>query len=185
MAVKVGSDDARLADARTPTSHASTHAPGGGDAIATGTTSGTVCIGNDTRLSDKRTADAIYETGGPTTLAIGAIADGKLAKRVGSTFVGYTLPIRELYYGVQTVSSASTVDIGPYTLAAGETPNISVYIENSSGNEVYQEGYSTAVTGCWYYRYSSESAGTFHVRLQTIAAVSRDFRVRITARSTP
>jgi hypothetical protein len=48
-------NDARLSDARTPTAHATSHAPGGGDALATGATGATFCIGNDSRLSDART----------------------------------------------------------------------------------------------------------------------------------
>ena len=67
-------NDGRLSDSRTPTTHASTHATGGSDAIAPsdigaepaftkntahnknfGSTAGTVCEGNDSRLSDART----------------------------------------------------------------------------------------------------------------------------------
>ena len=67
-------NDGRLSDSRTPTTHASTHATGGTDAIAPsdigaepaftkntahnknfGTAAGTVCQGNDSRLSDART----------------------------------------------------------------------------------------------------------------------------------
>lgn len=72
-------DDPRLSDSRTPTAHASSHQHGGSDEIATataganaipkagaggtlaigwiptGATSSTVCIGNDSRLSDART----------------------------------------------------------------------------------------------------------------------------------
>lgn len=56
--------------------------------IPTGTSSSTVCIGDDSRLSNNRTADAIYETGGPTTLTVGAVADGHFLKRSGSTAIG-------------------------------------------------------------------------------------------------
>lgn len=72
-------NDSRLSDARTPTAHAASHQNGGSDEIAvataaanaipkangsakldigwipTGSTSSTVCIGNDSRLSDART----------------------------------------------------------------------------------------------------------------------------------
>lgn len=67
-------NDGRLSDSRTPTTHASTHATGAADAIAPGdigaepaftkntahnknfgTAAGTVCQGNDSRLSDART----------------------------------------------------------------------------------------------------------------------------------
>ena len=67
-------NDGRLSDSRTPTTHASTHATGAADAIAPsdigaepaftkntahnknfGTAAGTVCAGDDSRLSDART----------------------------------------------------------------------------------------------------------------------------------
>lgn len=75
-------NDARLSDARTPTSHAASHQHGGADEIATatpaanvipktgaggtlaggfvayGTSSSTACVGNDSRLSDARTPTA-------------------------------------------------------------------------------------------------------------------------------
>jgi hypothetical protein len=59
-------NDARLSDARTPTAHASTHQPGGGDAMAVdaaagvgslrtlGTGAAQATAGNDARLSDSR-----------------------------------------------------------------------------------------------------------------------------------
>jgi hypothetical protein len=58
-----------------------------------GTTASTVCEGNDARLSDKRTANAIYETGGPTTLTVGAIAAGELLIRSGSTVIGAAIGV--------------------------------------------------------------------------------------------
>ena len=62
-------NDARLSDSRTPTAHASSHASGGSDVV---------------------TAAKVYETGGPTTLTLGAIADGNALKRSGSTIIGYS-----------------------------------------------------------------------------------------------
>jgi hypothetical protein len=67
-------NDARLSNARTPTAHASSHQPGGGDAMAVDAVAGTgslrtlgtgaqqACAGNDARLSDNRTdANAIHK----------------------------------------------------------------------------------------------------------------------------
>lgn len=76
-------NDSRLTDARTPTAHAASHQNGGSDEIATatpaanaipkagaggtlgggwityGSTASTACVGNDSRLSDDRTASGL------------------------------------------------------------------------------------------------------------------------------
>lgn len=84
-------NDSRLSNARTPTAHANTHATGQSDAIAPadigaepaftknsafnknfGTTAGTVCQGNDSRLSDARTPTAhaaSHQDGGSDEIA--------------------------------------------------------------------------------------------------------------------
>ena len=70
-------NDARLSDSRTPTAHASTHQPGGTDAMAVDAAAGTgslrtlgtgtqqACAGNDSRLSDARTPTAHAATHAP------------------------------------------------------------------------------------------------------------------------
>lgn len=97
----VTTSDARLSDARTPTAHAASHKNGGSDEIAistaaanaipkagatakldigwlpTGTTSTTVCIGNDGRLSDSRspTAHAAnHKSGGTDAIKLDELA---------------------------------------------------------------------------------------------------------------
>ena len=88
-------NDSRLADARTPTTHASTHATGAADAIAPsdigaepsfskntahnknfGTATGTVCQGDDSRLSDARTPTSHNHSG--TDITSGTIDTDRL-----------------------------------------------------------------------------------------------------------
>jgi hypothetical protein len=79
---------------------------------ALGTSASTACAGNDSRLSDSRAptgaasgdlggtypsptvtqARGLRETSGPTTLTIGAMGDGEVAIRSGSTFVTLAAP---------------------------------------------------------------------------------------------
>jgi hypothetical protein len=80
---------------------------------ALGTTASTACAGNDSRLVDARAptgaasgdlggtypsptvtqARGLRETSGPTTLALGAVSDGQMLRRSGSTIVGAWLAV--------------------------------------------------------------------------------------------
>jgi hypothetical protein len=80
---------------------------------ALGTSASTACAGNDSRLADSRAptgaasgdlggtypsptvtqARGLRETAGPTTLTMGAVADGQMLKRSGSTIVGAWLAL--------------------------------------------------------------------------------------------
>jgi hypothetical protein len=107
-------DDARLADSRTPTAHKSSHSTGGTDAIAPsdigaepaftkntahnkdfGTTAGTVCQGNDSRLNDDRnptdhnhTLSNITDAGTAAAAATGDFAAS--GHNHNSTYLGIT-----------------------------------------------------------------------------------------------
>jgi hypothetical protein len=80
---------------------------------ALGTSASTACAGNDSRLADSRTptgaasgdlagtypaptvtqARGLRETAGPMTLTMGAVADGQVLQRSGSTIVGAFLSL--------------------------------------------------------------------------------------------
>ena len=80
---------------------------------ALGTSGSTACAGNDPRLADSRApfgaasgdlggsypsptvtqARGLRETSGPTTLTLGAVADGQVLQRSGSTVVGAWLAL--------------------------------------------------------------------------------------------
>ena len=57
--------------------------------LPTGSSSTEVCIGDDARLSDRRSADAIYD--GASDYPITAIAEGQYLRRVGSNIEGATV----------------------------------------------------------------------------------------------
>lgn len=93
-------NDARLSDARTPTAHATSHQPGGGDAMAVdaaaatgslrtlGTGATQACAGNDSRLSDSRTPTAhasSHNAGGGDALAIDAAAGTGSLRTLGTS----------------------------------------------------------------------------------------------------
>lgn len=58
--------------------------------LPTGSTASDVCIGDDARLSDPRTADAILSGGTPYSIT--TVNDGEYLRRVGSFIVGDTPP---------------------------------------------------------------------------------------------
>ena len=96
----IDTGDSRLSDARTPTSHASSHNAGGGDALAidaaaaigslrtVGTGALQACAGNDSRLSDSRTPTghaSSHQNGGADEIATATPTANSIPKTAGST----------------------------------------------------------------------------------------------------
>jgi len=90
-------NDSRLSDSRTPNAHKASHATGGSDAIAPsdigaepafskntahnknfGSTTGTVCEGDDSRLSDARTP--VSHSHAASEITSGTLADARVAQ---------------------------------------------------------------------------------------------------------
>jgi len=71
----VTDSDSRNTNARTPTAHKDSHKSGGGDAFTS---------------SDllEAVVKRLRESGGPTDLTLGAVADGEVLKRSGSSIIG-------------------------------------------------------------------------------------------------
>lgn len=93
-----------LADGQTPLAHKTSHQDGGADEISVTGLSGV--------LADAQVADKIKTTTGPTTLTVGAVADGEFLKRVGSTVVGASAggssPAMYTYTSDQSLSGGTT-----------------------------------------------------------------------------
>jgi hypothetical protein len=134
-------NDSRLSDARTPTSHATSHNAGGGDALAIDAVAGTgslrtlgtaatsACAGNDSRLSDARTPSAhstSHKNGGTDEVATATATANSIPKTGAAT----TLAIG----WIPTGSSSSTVCIGNDSrLSDARTPTAHATTHNSGG----------------------------------------------------
>ena len=87
-------------------------APAWTDTALGGDSTGTVSNATNTR------ARGLRETAGPTTLAMGAVADGQYLKRSGSTIIGVYLSIA-MTTGPMLDCEGSTTPTGTYTTGAG------------------------------------------------------------------
>jgi collagen type VII alpha len=89
--------------------------------------------------------------------------------------------VRVLGTGLQTVAAFSSAKVGPFTLLAGETPTISVFIENIDAGSRSGES-ALGVGDCWWtYINDGDGAGAFKVFMENDAGASRDFRYRVLA----
>jgi len=137
-------NDARFTDARTPTAHAASHQDGGSDELAldasqvtsgsfaigripTGSSSSTVTIGNDARLSDARTPTAhatSHQDGGSDELALdgsqitsGTVAIGRIPTGTSGTTVPFGNDSRFTDARTPTAHATSHQDGGSDELA--------------------------------------------------------------------
>lgn len=101
--------------------HASTHIPGGSDALATAAPStgigGGNSVGTGVAFSRNDHNHALRTTTGPTDLTIGAIADGEYVRRSGTTLIGAALSVNvaKLYpmsLGETTILRVTEVVLG-------------------------------------------------------------------------
>lgn len=157
-------NDSRLSDARTPTSHASSHQDGGGDEVATataaanaipkagaggtlaigwiptGTDASSVCIGNDSRLSDARTptshASSHQHSGGDEIATATAAANAIPKAGAGGTLAIGWIP---------TGTDASSVCIGNDSrLSDARTPTSHASTHEQGGSDVPVRHYGEA-----------------------------------------
>lgn len=148
-------NDSRLSDARTPTTHATSHKNGGSDEVAvataaanaipkagagakldigwlpTGSTGTTVCVGNDSRLSDARTPTAhaaSHKNGGSDEVAVATAA----ANAIPKAGAGANLDIGWLPTG----STSTTVCVGNDSrLSDARTPTAHATSHQSGGGD--------------------------------------------------
>jgi hypothetical protein len=135
----VVTSDSRLSDARTPVAHATSHQFGGSDVIGTatptanaipmadgsnklavgwlptGTTSSTVCIGNDSRLSDARTPvahAASHQSGGGDAINVGGLSgvlsDPQVANKIATSGTPVTVSSTAPSAGQYLVATSAT-----------------------------------------------------------------------------
>lgn len=100
---------------------------GGAAALDVGTGPGTVAAGDQAAGGDAsgtlpalvvNQARGLRETGGPTTLTMGAVADGQSLRRVGATVVGAWLALAYATSPLAEIAAPGSM-LGTYTTEAG------------------------------------------------------------------
>ena len=112
-----------LADPQTPVAHASTHLPNGSDALTTAAPSqgigGGNAVGTSNAFARSNHDHTIRETGGPTDLTVGVIADTQTVGRRGGSLVGY-YPLLPFFHGGASMGGG---DVGKHYTAHGGPKN--------------------------------------------------------------
>lgn len=117
-----------LADAQTPAAHKDSHKLGGGDAFLS------------TDLLDA-VVRRLRETGGPTDLLLGAVADGQNLRRSGTSIVGASPPSGQQATATSTTSTTSS-SLTPIS-GMSITPGAGTYLAWFSSS-FYNSGASNA-----------------------------------------
>lgn len=108
-------------------------------------------------------------------------ATGPTGPNGPSGFNGPSGSSRILESSDQNLTSTVAVDLGPYTLNAGEVPLALVYVTNAEEGESYGEGSSAGTfTGAWWQR-SNGVANQFTLRLYQTSGGDRTYRIRLWA----
>ncbi len=174
-----------LADPQTPATHASMHENGGAGEISVAGLSGV--------LSDPQVTDKIKESSGPTTLTVGAVADGQALVRSGSTIAGANIalaaPIRRCIWFPPTSANSdddefstgslagawswySGVPNGALTLRTGGSvipiAALTMGISDAASPGVYDPARRTS----WMYVQPTEASSTHIWLLKPITAVN-------------
>ena len=145
-------------DLHVPAAHASTHEQGQPDALSVGTPNpiGAVNGAGSSNIYPRLDHDhGIEETGGPTPLTIGAIADGSLVERNGSVLQGVTKSLASRW--CDTVFSA-----GDFALVTGPQTDFVIANYGFMGSAFYPD----AIFDEWrFYRTRGGAAGSIVLEL--------------------
>jgi hypothetical protein len=158
-------NDSRLSDARTPISHASSHQPGGGDAMSVDSAVGTgslrtigtgplqACAGNDSRLTDDRTAAGLRSA--TTVVAVSGAAaptTGQVLTATGGSGASW-----------QTPSGGAASDLA----TTGASVNVSGAAPPSTGQVLIA---TSATTATWQPVTASPAGSTTQVQYNNAGA---------------
>ena len=165
--IAVGTNDARMADARTPTTHATSHQPGGGDAMAVdavaatgslrtlGTGAQQATAGNDTRLSDARTPTAHAHSGADITSGTVAVA------RIGTGTKNTTTFYRgDGTFAAPGGAATSAIFVPCHATASQTFPNNTAKVVPIGTTPLYNDlGTLDSTNNRWY----PPAAGTYQI----------------------